>query len=114
MATVEGVLVDVPTIPTPVLDIAQDEEGYSAELSAERDLSAGEYNAISDACLRLGPVTQVNGQHEVRGLVSVDEDTLWVYVHQVGPGRFGPPEEQTARALLEQLWSAVHVAATSL
>jgi hypothetical protein len=112
LSSVIGVLIELPAIPQPVLDVAQDDDGYSAELSVERDLSPHEYEAFSDACLRLLPVVKVDGAHEVRGLVSVDEDTLWVYVHELGPGRYGREQEKAARDLLEHLWLAIHEASS--
>jgi hypothetical protein len=113
VATVEGVLIELPAMPLPVLDVAQDDAGYSAELSVERDLSVREFESFSDASLRLSPVVRVDGQHEVRGLVSLDDDTLWVYVHEVGPGSYGPDRERAARDLLEHLWRAIHEAAAT-
>ena len=113
MANVEGVLIDVPTMPKPVLDVDQDEVGFSAELSVERDLAVREYEAFSDACRRLAPVVRVDGEFEVRGLVSVDEETLWVYVHEVGPGSYGPAREGAALDLLKDLWRVIHEAAAA-
>jgi hypothetical protein len=110
---VEGVLTEVPAMPVPVLEVAQDDEGYSAEVSVERDLAVNEYQAFSDACLRLAPAVTIDGEQEVRGLVSVDEDTLWVYVHDVGPGLYGPDRERVDRDLLEVLWRAIHEAAAA-
>ena len=78
------------------------------ELSAERSLSAAEYDSVSDVCLALVPVMRSTGDHEMRGLASVDEDALWVYVHSVGPGLFTPQHEAAARELLGQLWRDVH------
>jgi hypothetical protein len=110
---VEDVLTEVPTMPNPVLDVAQDDAGYSAEVSVERDLAVNEYQAFSDACLQLAPAVTIDGEAELRGLVSVDEDTLWVYVHEVGPGSYGPVRERAARDLLEDLWRAIHEAAAA-
>jgi hypothetical protein len=113
MASVEDVLSEVPAMPNPVLDVTQDEVGFSAEVSVERYLAVDEYEAFSDACLRLAPVVCVDGVYEVRGLVSVDEDTLWVYVHEVGPGPYGPAREGAARDLLGHLWRVIHEAASA-
>jgi hypothetical protein len=103
----------VPALPEPDLDLAQDPDGYSAELSVERDLAIREIGAFSAACLHLRPVACVSGESEVRGLVSVDDETLWVYVHEVGPGKYGPTQANAARDLLEHLWRTVHEAAAA-
>jgi len=112
VTTVESVLIELPALPTPQSDVVQESGGYSAELSVERELSESERDAFSEAVLRLAPVIRTVGESEVRGLVSVDEDTLWVYVHEVGPGRYGEPQRAAARALAEELWRTVHEAAT--
>lgn len=113
LATVEAVLIDVPALPEPDVDLAQDPDGFSAELSVERDLAIREIDSFSTACLGLAPVATVSGSHELRGLVSVDDETLWVYVHEIGPGVFGPAQESAAHDLLEQLWRRVHEAAVA-
>jgi len=102
---------DVPTLPPSHADIVQDSAGYSAEFTVERDLANCEIEAFSAACLQLMPVVSVQGLSEVRGLVSVDDDTLWVYVHEVGPGPFDAGREVAARDLLEHLWTVIHEAA---
>jgi hypothetical protein len=114
VTTVEDVLIELPSLPQPDIDIAQDDDGYSAEVSVERSLSLDEVNAFSEACRRLAPAIAVDGEHELRGLVSVDDETLWVYVHEVGPGPYGAQRELAAHALLERLWRSVHEAAAAL
>jgi hypothetical protein len=113
MASLEDVLTELPALPNPVLDVDQDEVGFSAELSVKRDLAVHEYDAFSDACRRLAPAVRVDGEFEVRGLVSVDEETLWVYVHEVGPGSYGPAREGAALDLLKDLWRVIHEAAAA-
>jgi hypothetical protein len=114
VTTVEDVLIELPSLPRPDIDIAQDDDGYSAEVSVERSLSLDEVNAFSEACRRLAPAIAVDGEHQFRGLVSVDDETLWVYVHEVGPGPYGAQRELAAHALLERLWRSVHEAAAAL
>jgi hypothetical protein len=104
-------LVELPAMPSPALDVAHDDVGYSAELSIERDLAVREFDAFSDACLLLTPIVRRDGEHEFRGLVSVDEDTLWLYVHAMGPGTYAPERDAAARRLLSDLWRAIHEAA---
>jgi hypothetical protein len=113
VASVEGVLNEMPAMPMPKSDVAQDDAGYSVEVSVDRTLAVDEYEVFSDACLRMAPVVRVDGEHEVRGLVSVDEDTLWVYVHEVGPESYGPVRERAALDLLEDLWRGIHEAAAT-
>ena len=62
-------------MPSPELDVAQDETGYSAEVTLELDLAVSEFDAFSEACLHVSPIVRVEGEHRLRGLVSVDEDT---------------------------------------
>lgn len=113
MTTVETVLIEIPGLPQPRTDVVRDDAGYSAELSVERELSDHEVGVLGEAALRLRPVVRIDGAHESRGLVSVDDDTLWVYVHSIGPGEFGVDRQMTARALLEHLWELVHEASTA-
>lgn len=68
VASVEAVLSEVPAMPNPVLDVTQDEVGFSAEASVERHLAGHENAAFSDACLGLAPVARVDGVSVVRGL----------------------------------------------
>jgi hypothetical protein len=44
--------------------------------------------------------------------VSVDDETLWVYVHAVGPGPYDAVAEVGARSLLQRLWTDVHRSAS--
>ena len=108
-------LVEIPPIPSPLLDVAQDVEGYSAEISVERSLQPAESTTFAFAALRLLPVMRVAGQHMARGHVWVDDDTLWVDVQSTGPGRYGTAQQEAARSLLSELWEQVHeIAATPL
>lgn len=106
-------MIDVPALPQPDVDVFQDSEGFSAELTVERDLDIREIDAFREACIRLMPVVSVDGQSQERGLVSVDDDTLWVYVHAIGPGRYDSVRESAARDLLAHLWTVIHEAAAA-
>ncbi|MEI6361428.1 MAG: hypothetical protein WCP95_04785 [Actinomycetes bacterium] len=110
MTTVESVMLELPAMPELVQDVVQDAEGYDMELSAERRLSALEAESFGAAVLSMSPVVRVDESKRARGLVSVDDETLWVYVHSVGPGRFGPEEEAESRELLAELWREIHEA----
>jgi hypothetical protein len=104
-------VVDLPLLPSPESDVVQEEDGYSAEVSVERELTESEWAAFSDAVRGLAPVVRVAGAHEVRGLVSLDDDTLWVSVHDVGPGPYDADRQAEDRRLIEELWREVHAAA---
>ena len=51
------------------------------------------------------------GSITIRGMATIDDDTLWVYVHAVGPGAFDEVASAAAEDLLADVWSAVHMAA---
>jgi hypothetical protein len=111
MINVDVVLIELPRLPNPHIDVQQDFEGFSAELYVDRDLGEVEADAYGAAALSMAPYVHVDGPFETRGLVSVDDETLYVYVHAVGPGVFGQAEQDSARALLSALWESVHEAA---
>jgi hypothetical protein len=110
LTSVDVVLRELPTMPRPELDVAQDDTGYSAEVTLERHLAISEFDAFTDACLHVPPIVRDEGEHRLRGLASVDEDALWLYVHAMGPGRFGPAQDAAARDLLADLWRVIHEA----
>jgi hypothetical protein len=103
----------LPLPPDPVVDVVQDDEGFSAELSVERPLPPGELAAFEDAIARLRPVVRVDGARRMRAIATVDDDALWISVHCVGPGRYDDRPGQEARALAADLWTAVHTAASA-
>ncbi len=47
-------------------------------------------------------------------MATVDDETLWVYVHAVGPGPFDDIAAAAAEEALADLWSAIHTAAARL
>jgi hypothetical protein len=96
------------TLPAVTCDVVEDPEGFSAELSVESDLAAGQVEAFSAAALAMGVAVTVDHGRKIRGLVSVDDQTLWVYVHAVGPGGYDPAVEASARHLLATLWDDIH------
>lgn len=101
----------LPALANTTWDVVSDDQGFSAEGSAERDLAADEIASFETAAAHMAPVVRTFGQLQVRGMATVDDDTLWVYVHAVGPG---PHDESAARAaegVLMDLWSAIHAAA---
>lgn len=99
---------DTNTLPNVACDVVQDPEGFSAELSVECVLEADQVMAFSVAARAMAPVVDRDGQREIRGLVSLDEQSLWVYVHAVGPGRYDSVVEGASRQLLSRLWDDVH------
>ena len=111
MASVDLVVIGRPALPSPHSDVALDSEGYSAESSVEYALADQDVAAFTEASRRTSTVVWVEGRHQARGLVSVDEGTMWVCVHSVGPGSYGAEQERLASRLLEHLWTSVHEAA---
>jgi hypothetical protein len=103
-------MLELPALPEFALDVVQEPEGFDVELSAERQLNVVEADLFGSAVLTMTPIVRSEGDRLARGLVSVDDETLWVYVHAAGPGRFGSAEEAEARALLEELWRRIHQA----
>ena len=95
-------------------DVVSEVEGFSAEGSAERDLDSSELPAFETAAAELPPVVRAVGSTTIRGMATVDDDSLWVYVHAVGPGPFDEVASLAAEALLTDLWSAIHMAAARL
>jgi hypothetical protein len=108
IATVEDVVTDFFTLPDPTFDVVEDPDGFSAELSVECALAPVQSSAVSAAVEGMPPVVEIDGQREIRGQVSVDDETLWVYVHAVGPGPYDPHAGAAARQVLEQLWDDLH------
>ena len=92
-------------------DVVAEVEGFSAEGSAERDLDASELPAFAAAAAQLPPAVRSVGSITIRGMATIDDDTLWVYVHAVGPGAFDEVASGAAEDLLADLWSAIHMSA---
>ena len=103
----------LPAIPDPVSDLVIDAEGFSVELSVQRDLSDDEATSFADAATRIPPVVTIAGHREIRGLVAVEDDTLFIYVHEVGPGPYDAAAADAARNVLDALWHDAHLAASA-
>jgi hypothetical protein len=97
-----------------VWDVVAEAEGFSAEVSLERDLAADELADFETAAAELPPVVRDVGPVRIRGMATVDDETLWVYVHAVGPGPFDDGAARAAERVLQDLWQAIHVAAARL
>jgi hypothetical protein len=92
-------------------DVVLDGGGFSAEASAERDLSPAELAAFEAATARLRPVVRAESGNELRGMATVDEGALWVYVQAIGPGTCDEAIARAAREMVADLWHSVHIAA---
>ena len=101
----------LPTMGDCSWDVVSDVEGFSAEGSVERDLDASELVAFETAAAQTPPVVRGVGPVRIRGMATVDDETLWVYVHAVGPGPFDDSAAAAAEEALAELWSAIHTAA---
>jgi hypothetical protein len=101
------VAAELSTPPKPVCDVVQDEAGFSAELSVESPLRVDDVEAFEGAASRLQPTVSVRDQHVIRGLVSVDDEALFVYVHATGPGQYDAAAAAAAQEMLDTLWSLV-------
>ena len=112
--TVVGMSTVLPAIGECAWDVISDAEGFSAEGSAERDLEPHELEAFETAAAQLPPVLRDVGQMRIRGMATVDDETLWVYVHAVGPGPFDAAASRAAESARAELWSAIHTAAARL
>jgi hypothetical protein len=95
-------------------DVVSDVEGFSAEGSLERDLDLSELEAFETAAAEMPPVVRTVGPIRIRGMATVDDETLWVYVHAGGPGPFDDSACKAADGVLTYLWSAIHAAAADL
>ena len=105
-------MIDVlPTLPEVTWDVVLDGDGYSAEASAERELSMDEVAAFETASARLRPVVRVGVDREIRGMATVDDTTLWVYVHALGPGPCDDSVAGEAQGMLVDLWRTIHMSA---
>ncbi len=104
----------LPVISDCVWDVISDVEGFSAEGSAERDLEPRELEAFETAAAEMPPVVRAVGPVRIRGLATVDDETLWVYVHAVGPGPFDDSATRACEEVLDDLWGAIHTAAARL
>jgi hypothetical protein len=103
--------VDLRALPDPVSDLVMDAEGFSVELSVQRELTGAEASSFERAAIGMPPVLSMAGHREIRGLVSVEDDTLFVYVHELGPGPYDQAAADAARAALVTLWDDAHRAA---
>jgi hypothetical protein len=92
-------------------DVVAEAEGFSAEGSLERELGVDELADFETATAELPPVVRDVGPIRIRGMATVDDETLWVYVHAVGPGPFDDRAAQAAERVLGDLWRAIHEAA---
>jgi hypothetical protein len=101
----------LPTMGDCSWDVVSDAEGFSAEGSVERDLDENELTAFETAAALTPPVVRGAGPVRIRGMATVDDDTLWVYVHAVGPGPFDDSAAAAAQEALTELWTAIHTAA---
>ena len=103
----------LPALSNATWDVVSDDQGFSAEGSAERALTGDELEAFETAAARMAPVVRTHGALQIRGMATIDEDTLWVYVHAVGPGAYDESAAQAAEGVLLDLWSAIHTAAAT-
>lgn len=104
----------LPAIGDRIWDVVSDVEGYSAEGSVERDLDVSELEAFETAAAQLPPVVRDAGPIRIRGMATVDDETLWVYVQAIGPGPFDDAAAAAADEVLADLWAAIHTAAARL
>jgi hypothetical protein len=101
----------LPALTNTTWDVVSEDEGFSVEGSAERALAGDEIEAFETAAAGMAPAVRAHGQMRIRGIATIDEDTLWVYVHAVGPGPYDDGAARAAEGLLTDLWSAIHTAA---
>jgi hypothetical protein len=104
----------LPAIGNVTWDVVSEAEGFSAEGSVERELDARELADFEVAAAEMPPVVRDVGLIRIRGMATVDDETLWVYVHAVGPGSFDDTASGVAEDLLTDLWMAIHTAAARL
>lgn len=101
----------LPALANTNWDVVSDDQGFSAEGSAERALAPDELAAFETAAARMPPIVRGQGELKIRGMATVDDDTLWVYVHAVGPGPYDESAARAAEGALTDLWGAIHTAA---
>jgi hypothetical protein len=101
----------LPALKNTTWDVLSDDQGFSAEGSAERPLECVELERFETAAAGMAPVVRAYGRVQVRGMATIDEDTLWVYVHAVGPGPYDESAARAAEGVLTDLWRAIHTAA---
>jgi hypothetical protein len=101
----------LPALANTTWDVVSDDQGFSAEGSAERDLAADEIATFETAAAHMPPIVRGHGELQIRGMATVDDGTLWVYVHAVGPGPYDESAARAAEAALMDLWGAIHTAA---
>jgi hypothetical protein len=103
----------LPPLPDVPLDVVQDDEGFSAELSIDRELSFREMAVFEAAAVHLPRVFRTEGQRRFRGMATIDDETLWVYVHVTGPGRCDQSAADGVRDMAAGLWTSIHAAAAA-
>jgi hypothetical protein len=104
----------LPSISDRTWDVVSDVEGYSAEGSIQRDLDPTELADFEAAAAQMPPIVRTVGPIRIRGMATVDDETLWVFVQAVGPGPFDDDASQAAEEALADLWGAIHTAAARL
>lgn len=96
-----------PELVAPLIDA----EGFSIELSVDRELSAGDRAALAGPATVLSHPVLARQPLEVKGLVSLDEGEVWVSVFVTGPGRFTDEVAETAEGWFQDLWDALRLGA---
>jgi len=97
----------LPPLPEPILDAVEDIDGFSAELRIELELPLEDVEVFASVIDRIPPVSRAEGKRTYRGMATIDEDTLWVYVHTTGPGRCDQGAWDGSRALAAELWNSI-------
>ncbi len=96
--------------PLPVLewDVVEDPDGFSAEIVVDRPLGALELEAFSQAVRELPLIEAHVADVDLSAAAIVDEGTLWLSVHAVGPGRCESAVSAAAEELLRDRWHEIH------
>lgn len=88
-----------------------DDLGFTVDVWAEHEIDGGEAAALAGPAQLLSGVVLTRKPFVTRGLVTVDDDALWVSVEVVGEGDYDGEVAIFARQWFDDLWDAVQLGA---
>lgn len=106
-ASVVGMAHDAKDLLDISWDVVQDVEGFSAEATVEHEMTISEAERMTEVAGHLAPAVRESGSLHVRGSVTIDDSSLWVAAHVLGPGRFDDTAREAALRMLDELWDTV-------
>ena len=88
-----------------------DDVGFTVDVWAERETDDVETAKLEGPAALLSGVVLTRRPYLARGLVTVDDDGLWVSVEVMSEGEYDAEVTTFARQWFDDLWDAVHLGA---